>query len=816
MQASLAAAGSVAGFNTLPLEHRRGIQQEVRTIIGLLESHHYRNRPFVQTPTSALIDSYLGTLDGQRMFFLRGDVAFVQRRFGRNLMSSYLLSGDIHPAFEIVDLFRERFEARMDWVSERLGRPLDVNRRDTWRDDRSQADWPNDESEADALWERKLTDELIEGLLVDSDVAWATACLRERYEQRRRRFASIDAEVVQELFLASVLSVHDPHSGYDSVQSLLDRGMETTGSAAGVGIELVRSEGAVVIEALVPGGAAEASGEVSAGDRIVALVDDDGAPVEAAGLSLREIVRRIRGEPGTTVRFLSVVRDGETPREIALVRATIEPAEQHVSALLYEVPDGEATRRVGAIRLPVFYGGSDGPGSARGAGAGVRASLEELLRRGAEAIVLDLRDNPGGLTTEAALVAGLFLDRGPVMFTRGSDGKTRRVEDEVPGALHRGPLVVLTSARSASASEVVAGALQAYRRAVVSGDAATFGKGTAQAVVDLDAVKSPAAASAAHVRGGLRLTSQRFYLPDGRSPQIDGVLADIVLPSSGSRELRRERDLPRAFPNSTIDVPEFAQFAAVAMDGIAPVTDARLQELTRRSESRVAQSAEFAGVREARRWWEERRSASERILQLDTRRAERSATTTEMGMLRDEGRRTMSETGLRATHVSVAPETAKSEAHGWRAGVYRRAATDTAASVELRAGDVDPNLFLGHADALANAFARASGVKLEASMLRRLVFEGRRFEGEFEPGIERRLAVVLGMGASDERMKTGLSALFEELVELEPELVDPAVRFDPGLREAVRIAADWLQLGESQPPPETASAIATGEVPPNP
>jgi carboxyl-terminal processing protease len=804
-----AAGARVPSYSRLSVEQRADMQREVRVLISLLESYHYRSRPFVELEARDVLEAYMNRIDSRRAWLLATDEQFIQRRFGRSLKSSYLLSGDLYPAYEIFDLLRERFEARQAWIQRRLDQPFDVAGDGTFSGSRAVAKRPASAAEADRLWGQILTAEFIEQMLRNPDEAWARERLRRRYNEQTTRLAAVGTEDVEEMFLNAILSLQDPHSGYDSWDTQLDRDVEMTGSLVGIGADLKIVDGAVVVERLVPGGAADLSGEMQPGDRIEAAAEDGAEPAALAGMSLQEVVRRMRGKADSRL-VLTVRRPGvDATRTVALARKRVQVSETRARAVLFDVPQDGGVVRVGAIVLPVFYGDPGAESEHSSAGADVHELLGKLAAAGAQAVVLDLRDNPGGLVTEAARVAGQFIVKGPVLITRDASGVSHVTADDDPAVAWAGPLVVLTSVESASASEVVAGALRAYGRAVVAGEGRTFGKGTSQMVIPLREVGRESAAQDRSHWGALRLTGQRFYLPDGDTSQERGVASDLLLPARPALMSRTETDLPGALPWNTIPRPEFAAEKPEAMRDLAPVSPELLAHLRERLAVREQTLPEFAWWRRRIAIWEEWFGREAMELNLERERQRQDAIDQRRRESGQERRLLARESGFATQLVRLDAVIQQDEAHqarlrreagpaaSSRAGrviddiYYHRPAPDGPLH-EVRLTGIQLSRYRDDAPELVDDFNRAAGdLALTSAQLGTVLVEHEEAGVEDESPFAGRLAAALRVEADDPRLQAGLAALCARLVELDPTLLGEPRPLDVHLRESLRLAADW-------------------------
>jgi carboxyl-terminal processing protease len=360
-------------------------------------------------------------------------------------------------------------------------------------------------------------------------------------------------------------------------------------SLEGIGVALSERDGYSVVEQVIPGGAADRAGELRPQDRIVAVAEDGETPVDIIDMPLRDVVNRIRGKKGTRVH-LTVVREGEKAERfhVAIVRDKIDLEEQAAKLRLETVEQDGRQLKLAVIELPSFYGDGDGAPGKRQGSRDVQRLLEQAKREKAEGLLLDLSRNGGGLLDDAVRISGFFVKRGGIVAVQSSEDRTRVLEDPDDALVWPGPLVLLTSRVSASASEILAGALKDYQRAVVVGDAHTFGKGTVQSLIPL----RPGL-------GALKITTGLFFRPGGSSTQHEGVAADVVLPSVLTEDLVGERTQPHS-----LRVEGIQSFVSTEANGAGdgeryrPVGHPLVSELARRSKERVEGNQMFRKIEE--------------------------------------------------------------------------------------------------------------------------------------------------------------------------------------------------------------------------
>ncbi|HEX8678638.1 MAG TPA: carboxy terminal-processing peptidase, partial [Chthoniobacterales bacterium] len=413
----------------------------------------------------------------------------------------------------------------------------------------------------------------------------------------------------------ALAQTYDPHSEYLSKADLKNFSINMGLSLVGIGAMLRTEDGYAKIESLVPGGPAQKHGGVKVGDRITAVAQGPAEFADVRDMRLDKVVEMIRGKKGSKVRLLVIPSDAPDPskrKTIELVRDEIKLKDQEARAdiVIKKGHDGEPVK-LGWITLPSFY--ADMERHSKSTTKDVLALLNRLKKEKIGGLVIDLRRNGGGSLEDAIALTGLFLKSGPVVQTKGSNGNIVVSSDPDPGIAYTGPLVVVTSRQSASASEIFAAALQDYGRAVVVGDKHTFGKGTVQTILEIGRFTS-LLGSASQEDGALKLTIQKFYRVAGGSTQLNGVASDIVLPSLTDLPEFGEGSLKNALPYDEVPKARYTPWPE------SP--SVYLEELKRRSEVRVKDNPEFHYVMEDMERLRRKIDENRITLNEDSRRAE--------------------------------------------------------------------------------------------------------------------------------------------------------------------------------------------------
>jgi carboxyl-terminal processing protease len=601
----------------------------------MLQDLHYSHQPFNEKISGKFLDRYLEALDPQHMHFTQADLEeFEHYRTNLNQLTLQRHSGaDTHPACDIFERFVQRLQERVAYADELLKTEkftFDTDERVTLN--RRELPYPKDLQEAKALWRDRLRFEYLQEKLAKIDArkkAQAAkkatlnsptnstpavtppkseseeivATLSHRYHRNLRTFTDYNNDDVLQVYLTALAHVYDPHSDYFGHAQLETFSIGMNLSLFGIGAELISEDGYCTILRLLPRGPAIESKQLKEKDRIIGVAQGDQPFVDVVDMNLNKAVQLIRGPKGTEVRLkvLPAGGDSASPAIVSLIRREITLDDQAAKAKIIELPAATgAPLRLGVIDLPSFYAPFDLGSNKRmevanskeGAApsttsADVAVLLKKLKEENVAGVILDLRRNGGGSLDEAIKLTGLFIKEGPVVQVVNSAGGKEVQEDTDASVAYDGPLIVLTSKFSASASEIVAGALQDYGRALVVGDASTHGKGTVQSVNPLSMMlRSPLT----NDPGALKLTIKKFYRASGASTQKKGVEPDIVLPSvfNESKDIG-EKALENALEWDTIPSEKFER-----MNLVAPY----LPELRKHSAERVAAEREYDYVRE--------------------------------------------------------------------------------------------------------------------------------------------------------------------------------------------------------------------------
>ncbi|MEP7078195.1 MAG: carboxy terminal-processing peptidase, partial [Chthoniobacterales bacterium] len=603
-----------SGWGVQPLQAKTDAEQVEVSVGRLLEEGHYTHQSLNDGVSQKFLKTYLELLDFSHLFFTQQDVDALNAKYAKSLDDDVLL-GNLKPAYEIYDLYQKRVDERVAKVKELLTQPFDFKSDATIELSRQKAPWPKDEAEADVLWRGRIANELLQEHLSEHPIEPGPQLVSRRYDRLARNVHEEDKDEQVKLFLDALAQTYDPHSEYLSKADLKNFSINMGLSLVGIGAMLRTEDGYAKIESLVPGGPAQTDGRLKVGDRITAVAQGNAEFADVRDMRLDKVVDQIRGKKGSHVRLLLIPADAPDPskrKTVDLVRDEIKLKDQEARAdiILKKDENGEQVK-LGWITLPSFY--ADMEKHAKSTTRDVRSLLKRLNKENIGGLVVDLRRNGGGSLEEAIALTGLFLKSGPVVQTKGANGNIVVSSDPDPGIAYSGPMVVLISRQSASASEIFAAALQDYGRAVVVGDKNTFGKGTVQTILEIGRFTS-LLGTRSQEDGALKLTIQKFYRVAGGSTQHHGVASDIVLPSLSDLPEFGESALKNSLPYDEVPPARFTKWS--------DTHSLFVEELKHRSEARVQASPEFHYVMEDMARLRRRLDENRITLNEDTRRTE--------------------------------------------------------------------------------------------------------------------------------------------------------------------------------------------------
>lgn len=538
------------------------------------------------------IEQFIKRLDGSKLYLLDKDVKEIEKLLAGTFDKTR--NKDCSALDKVNALFVKRVEERAAYAKQFLGPKFKYVADTKIHRDPQDRPRPKTAKEANKFHENYMQYQVASYLATDMKQEEAKQQIVRNYERALKKVQEFKKEDLYASYLDSFARALDPHSSYLSADALEDFEIQMRLSLEGIGATLSSQDGVTVIEQLVPGGAADASGKLKAKDRIIAVAQGKDAPFQnVIEMELRDVVKLIRGPKGTEVRLKILRKTGKEPNfEVTLVRDKIKLEDEAASITYIDREVGGQKIKVGLLNLPSFY--ADNRKNGPSAATDMKKLLGEAVKNKADALVLDLSNNGGGSLRDAVDIAGLFFGTGNVVK------QSQRVTSELDNVNYEtlrdtdstvdwsGPLVVLTSRVSASASEIVSGTLQDYRRAVIVGGDHTFGKGSVQSVEYLPLGL-----------GAIKTTVGMFFTPGGESTQHRGVDGDIVFPSLFALDEVGEKTLDYSLPPKKIK--EFTSPTAYVTEGPGkwtPLTKETIKHLKEKSSTRVAAAPEFKKIQD--------------------------------------------------------------------------------------------------------------------------------------------------------------------------------------------------------------------------
>ncbi|MEM6631229.1 MAG: carboxy terminal-processing peptidase [Bacteroidota bacterium] len=594
-----------------------------------LHRYHYQRQAIDDSFSRKVFNEYMDKLDPFKEFFTQSDV---------ELMEGYKDEIDdqiMQLRFDLFDLSKDIFFKRLvevpNYYKEILAQPFDFSEDESFEIDFDKLPFAKDQEELKDYWRKRLKYEVLRRLtrkltaqekLAETAVdslksgdsedsvaaksfeeleAESRAEVEKTYNSRFEFLKKRNDTDLRSLYLNSIANIYDPHTVYFAPKAKEEFDIRMSGSFEGIGARLVERDGLITVTEIIVGGPAYRKGELEAGDKILRVGQADESPVDVVGMRTDDAVLMIRGKKGTEVR-LTVRKSDGSERVLSIIRDVVQIEETFAKSVILQ--DEGDDRKVGYIFLPQFYTDFDDPKNGRRCSRDVAKEIKKLKSESVESIILDLRDNGGGSLTEVIDMTGLFIEKGPVVQVKSRIHPPTVMEDKDPGLQYDGPLIVMVNELSASASEILAAAIQDYDRGIIVGSSASsFGKGTVQRIQNLSRYE-PQGPNL----GGLKVTIQKFYRIDGGATQLKGVVPDVVLPS------RRE----------FIPIGEKEEKYSIAWDEIEPVAHRDWKEtlvdedhLRSLSAARVGQNETFSLIKENALYLKEQREKTKYPLILE-------------------------------------------------------------------------------------------------------------------------------------------------------------------------------------------------------
>ncbi len=575
-----------------PLNMHYERDAEIGHIVGeLLENNHYLQTPITPEMSQRWLKNYFLALDPTHLFFLQSDIDEFTTKYGNGL-GQLLIHGDddkavMAPAVDIFERYLQRVNENVRYAEKLVNDNYDFTKDDVYKVRTQKSAWFKNEDEAQATWRMQVKSDLLNGLLDKKAPAKTVDTLKRRYVSWLREGVEEDDMDVLEIWLSALTHAYDPHSDYFQPDEAENFSIQAIKHAvSGIGAVLKTDDGYATIEEVIAGGPADLDKRLKAGDKILAVGQGDAEPVDAVNMKLNRVVDMIRGRKGTMVHLVvspAGSTAGTSHVDIVLKRdeVSIKDSLAKAHVIEHKLPGGQI-EKFGVIDLHDFYDNT---------AKDVATLVQSLKKQDVAGIILDFRNNGGGLLDQAVDLTGLFINKKepkPVVQIRRYDGYIDQLGPDDVQPIYDGPLMVMVNKMSASATEIVAAALQDYGRAVIVGDQSTHGKGTVQTLIPLDN-QMPIGFPTDPGPGNLKMTVQKFYRVAGGSTQQKGVTPDIVLPSVLDALELGETTLPYYLGYDTVPAASYPTFNLVSP---------YLAQLKAASNARVTASKDFSYVRQ--------------------------------------------------------------------------------------------------------------------------------------------------------------------------------------------------------------------------
>ncbi|MDR3237718.1 MAG: carboxy terminal-processing peptidase [Spirochaetia bacterium] len=548
-------------------------------MVGLMNrflSMHVQYKSFDDELSERTMNNYIMILDYGKYYFYKSDIDSFNEH--KTLLDDYIKDDDYHVIIDIYDVFKKRFGETMSIIDELLKAPYDFQIDEEIITDRDLVEYASNTTEMKERWRKSIKLQLLNYISAGKDIGYARNKLKKKFELLKKRTDEITRSDIFTKFINAWTMALDPHSNYLTQDENDDFRISMELKLEGIGVRLRSEDGFVLVDSIITGGASDklpAQLQLKPNDKIVAVSQDNDDWTDVIDMDLKDVVKLIRGKKGTTV-YLTIMRDADEsgkPNRMAvpIKREEIKLQDSEAKYQIQVFGTGKNAVKIGYINLPSFYMDSTGSKSSSGDMKNIFLSLSKENIQG---LILDLRGNPGGLLNEAIEIAGLFIDNGPVVQIKDAAHSPVVYNDNDFGVSYSGPLVVLIDKFSASASEILAGAIKDYKRGLIVGSSNTFGKGTVQSYNELGGK-----------RGAMKVTTHIFYQPSGTSNQLNGIVPDMTIPDMNSVwDIGENKS---KYPLNWTPIPS-ARF--IPVNRVTPAIAVRLQTL---SKNRIDSDKEF-------------------------------------------------------------------------------------------------------------------------------------------------------------------------------------------------------------------------------
>lgn len=636
---------------------------------GALESMHLSEKKLNDSLSKNAFKAYLERVDYGKQFLLESDVKELEKF--KNTFDDMFTNGKLSILDVTSQVMNKRIGQIEEHVSKILAKPMDYKKKEFLETDPKKRKFLKTEAELLSHWDRLMKYEVMsrivdtreeqDGLALDAkgnkkkpktEKKLSEAEIeKDAREKVLKSYKKIFTRLVNEKksdkldkFYNSVTKIFDPHTNYLIPEDKEDFDIDMSGKLEGIGAILREENSYIKVERIVPGSASWKTKEVEAEDIILKVGQGEDEPVDIVDMSLRDAVKLIRGKKGTEVR-LTIKKPNGLVKVVPITRDVVEIEESYVKGTILELAPLKS--KFGYINIPKFYRDFNDR-SGRNVTDDTRKEIQRMNKEGVDGLIVDLRNNGGGALEDARMISGLFIEKGPIVQVKAHGGAVDILADTDSTVDFKKPTIVLINRFSASASEIVAAALQDYNRAVIVGGEFSHGKGTVQAVVDLDTYVSPMAKAYSPL-GALKITIQKFYRINGSSTQYKGVTPDIILPDQFSHLESGEKFLDYSIPWGEVKPVKYAKWKE----------DWHIKKLRANSAARVKKSEKFQHIQDAIGWYKEQKENTKRSLVLSDFEKERKEVREKTDVFKKEEENT----NLKVVDLSGSKDKASQEKH---------------------------------------------------------------------------------------------------------------------------------------------------------
>lgn len=600
----------------------------VDVVLQSLQYNHYKPAKIDDALSERIYDVYLKRIDNGKRFFLQEDVEQFEKN--RRKLDDYALDKDFSFFDQIHSIRDQRIEQAKKMYKEILAKPFDFTKEEVLETDDDKLDFAKNEAALYERWHKMLKyrvlldihvklkrqekakenkDETVEIKTLEELEVASRKKVKEQFDRWSKNVDQEDRDDKIAAYINTIANVLEPHTGYFPPLEKENFDIRISGKLEGIGAQLRQEDGYIKVVRIVPGSASWRQGELAVNDLIIKVGQGKKDPVNVVDMKMDDVLPMIRGEKGTEVRLIVKRPDG-TLATIPIIRDVVVLEESYAKSAIIE--HKKIKKRVGLIELRSFYADFKDPRGRR-CSRDVKREVQKLVAEGVDGIAIDLRFNGGGSLGDVVDMSGLFIKNGPIVQVKGRDSRPRSLEDMDPNVLYEGPLVIMVNSLSASASEIMAAALQDYGRAIIVGTApSTFGKGTVQRFFALDPVVPQRYKDLGEL-GSMKITIQKFFRINGGSTQLKGVTPDIILPGVYSyRNVgEKEEDFPMAW--SEIDPVYYKKSEIKTLD-----------KIKKKSAKRIANSKAFTMLDKQAKWFKTLQQDTDVPLNLEAYRKEQA------------------------------------------------------------------------------------------------------------------------------------------------------------------------------------------------